>query len=118
MRAIAVACALIAAFTLPAFAGDAARGQETFKACAACHGDRPGDLGPSLIGVVGRVAGTREDFRYSGPMARAGFVWDEAHLGAFIHNPRSVVAGTRMPFDGLADDRDVEDVVAYLASRK
>ena len=102
----------------PALAGDPGRGQEVFKACAACHGDKPGDLGPSLIGVVGRAAGSRDDFRYSGPMARAGFIWDEAKLVAFVRDPRAVVPGTRMPFDGLADARDADDVVAGLASRK
>lgn len=102
----------------PALAGDAARGEQIFKVCAACHGDKPDDVGPSLVGVVGRVAGSRDDFRYSGPMSRAGFVWDAAKLVAFIHEPRSVVPGTRMPFDGLADPRDADDVVAYLATRK
>jgi cytochrome c2 len=28
------------------------------------------------------------------------------------------VAGTRMPFGGLADAKDVDDVVAYLATLK
>jgi cytochrome c len=117
MRAFAIVSMLVASCA-SARAGDPARGQDVFKACAACHGDKPGDLGPSLIGVVGRVAGSRDDFRYSGPMSRAGFVWDEERLVAFVVDPRSVVPGTRMPFDGLADPRDAQDVVAYLASRK
>ncbi len=120
MSRVIFAAAIIAGVALAgaASAGDAARGQEVFKACAACHGERPGDLGPSLVGVVGRKAGSLEDFRYSGPMSRAGWTWDEAKLAAFIHDPQGVVKGTKMPFDGLAGDRDVEDVIAYLASRK
>lgn len=102
----------------PAAAGDAARGRDVFKVCIACHSDRPGDLGPSLIGVVGRKAAALDDYRYSGPMARAGFVWDEARLREFLRDPQSLVKGTRMPFDGLGEDADIDDVIAYLASRK
>jgi cytochrome c len=105
-------------FHPPAWAADVVRGAEVFQACIACHGDHPGDLGPSLIGVVGRKAGSRDDFRYSGPMSRADFSWDTGKLREFIHDPLSVVKGTRMPFGGLADDRDVDDLVAFLASRQ
>ncbi len=102
----------------PAFAADPVRGQQIFRACIACHGDKPDDLGPSLVGVFGRKAGSLEDYRFSGPMARAGFTWDEDRLRAFLADPQGAVKGTRMPFDGLADNADISDVIAYLASRK
>ena len=101
-----------------ALAADPVRGQQVFRACVACHNDKPDDLGPSLIGVVGRKAGSLEDYRFSGPMVRAGFVWDEDSLKAFLKDPQGAVKGTRMPFDGLAENDDIDDVVAYLASRK
>jgi len=100
-------------------AADAEHGRQVFQACAACHGDGSGgDLGPSLVGVIGRKAGSREDFRYSAAMTRAGFAWDEATLIAFVRDPRSVVAGTRMPFGGLDNEADAQDVVAFVASLK
>ena len=99
-------------------AADPVRGKQVFQACAACHGDKGGDLGPSLAGVVGRKAGSREDFRYSGPMSRSGLVWDEATLKAFIREPQEVVRGTRMPFGGMDSAADIDDLVAYLAALK
>ena len=117
MHKIAVVLAL-AAIASPALAADPVRGRQVFEACAACHGDTGGDLGPSLAGVVGRKAGSREDFRYSGPMSRSGLVWDEATLKAFIREPQDVVRGTRMPFGGMDSAADIDDLVAYLAALK
>jgi cytochrome c len=117
-RVVSSLSAIFAIVGSPAMAGDAERGKQVFQVCMACHGDKPGDLGPSLVGVVGRKAGALDDFRYSGPMTRAGWVWDEARLRAFVLDPQDVIKGTKMPFDGLASDRDAEDVVAYLASRR
>ena len=116
MRKPALFLALLAAG--PALAADAARGRKVFEACAACHGDKGGDLGPSLVGVIGRKAAAREDYRYSGPMSRSGLVWDEATLKAFIREPQEVVRGTRMPFGGMDSAADIDDLVGYLATLK
>jgi cytochrome c len=51
-------------------------------------------------------------------MRRANLVWDEMTLRQFVADPQAKVAGTRMPFDGLSDPKDVADVVAYLATLK
>jgi cytochrome c len=102
----------------PASAADIAHGQEVFRACAACHTDKPDALGPSLKGVVGRKSASLDDFRYSAPMRRANLVWDEANLRQFLADPQTKVAGTRMPFGGLSDPKDVDDVLGYLATLK
>jgi cytochrome c len=104
--------------TLQAPAADLAHGRQVFAACAACHTEKPDAIGPSLKGIVGRKSGALDDFRYSGPMRRANLVWDEMTLRQFVANPQAKVAGTRMPFDGLIDQKDVDDVVAYLATLK
>jgi cytochrome c len=114
----ALALGAVAAPANPASAADAEHGRQLFVACAACHSDRPDALGPSLKGVVGRKAGAREDFRYSGPMKRAGFTWDQANLREYLADPQAKVRGNRMPFSGLANAKDVDDVVAYLATLK
>jgi cytochrome c len=101
-----------------ALAADVEHGKQVFQACAACHTDKPDGLGPSLKGVVGRKAASLDDFRYSGPMRRANLVWDDANLRQFLADPQAKVAGTRMPFGGLNDPKDVDDVVAYLATLK
>jgi cytochrome c len=113
-----LALGAVAAFVLPAAAADVEHGRQLFVACAACHSDRPDALGPSLKGVLGRQAGAREDFRYSNPMKRAGFTWDDANLRAYLADPQAKVKGNRMPFSGLSDPKDLDDVVAYLATLK
>jgi cytochrome c2 len=97
---------------------DAAHGKALFETCAACHSERPDALGPSLKGVVGRKSAALDDFRYSNPMKRANLVWDEENLREYIKDPQAKVRGNRMPYSGLADGKDVDDIVAYLKTLK
>ena len=113
-----LAAALAAVSAAPAAAANLDHGKEVFRACAACHTEKPDALGPSLKAVVGRKSAALEDFRYSAPMRRANLVWDEANLRQFIADPQAKVAGTRMPFGGLHDAADLDDVLAYLATLK
>ena len=118
-RKLAGVAALLGALALqPAYAGDATHGEAVFKACAACHNDKPGALGPSLKGVYGRKAGALEDFHYSAAMKRTDFVWDAGNLKDYITNPQAKVKGNRMPFSGLQNPADIDDVVAYLETLK
>jgi cytochrome c len=98
-------------------AADAARGQQVFAACAACHSEHAGGIGPPLKGVVGRKSAAVESYRYSGPMRRANLIWDESNLREFISDPQDKVPGNRMPFGGLREQRDIDDVIAYLKSQ-
>jgi cytochrome c len=98
----------------PAMAADPDHGKALYQTCAACHTERPDALGPSLKGVVGRKSAALEDFRYSNLMKRANLVWDEANLRAYIQDPQAKVKGNRMPYGGLTDGKDVDDIVAYL----
>jgi cytochrome c len=118
MAGIGQAGLLIAALGTPAAAASLEHGKEVFQACAACHTEKPDALGPSLKGVVGRKSASLEEFRYSGPMRRANLVWDEATLRQFLANPQAKVAGTRMPFGGLSEPKDLDDVLAYLTTLK
>src|ERR1700761_2330853 len=95
-------------------AADAEHDKALFTPCAACHTDRPDALGPSLKGIVGRKSAALDDFRYSNAMKRANLVWDEDNLRAYIHDPQGKVKGNRMPYAGMSDPKDVDDVVAYL----
>ena len=98
----------------PLAAGDAERGKALYQACLACHSERPDALGPSLKGVVGRKSAALEDFRYSNPMKRANLMWDEENLRAYISDPQARIKGNRMPYGGLTNPNDVDDVIAYL----
>ena len=99
-------------------AADPEHGKELFKACAACHTEKPDALGPSLKGVVGRKSAALDNYRYSGPMTRANLTWNEANLHDYIANPQTKVKGNRMPYGGLTNPGDVDDVIAYLATLK
>jgi cytochrome c len=102
----------------PAMAADAEHGKALFAPCAACHTERTDALGPDLKGVFGRKSAAIEDFRYSNAMKRANLVWDEDNLRAYIQDPQAKVKGNRMPYGGMSDPKDVDDVVAYLKTLK
>jgi cytochrome c len=97
-----------------ASAADAARGKHLFASCAACHSDKPDAIGPTLHGVYGRKSGSIPDFHYSTAMKRANLTWDEPNLRDYIRDPQAKVKGNRMPFGGLSNSDDIEDVIAYL----
>ena len=101
-----------------ALAADANHGKQVFAACAACHSDKPDAIGPNLHGVFGRESAERDDFRYSNPMKRANLVWDENNLRAYIKDPQAKVKGNRMPFGGLSNAADIDDVIAFLKDYK
>jgi cytochrome c len=113
-HSIASTILLAALSASPAAAADAEHGKVLYQACIACHSERPDALGPSLKGVVGRKSAALEDFRYSNPMKRANLVWDEANLRDYIKDPQAKVKGNRMPYGGLTDAKDVDDIIAYL----
>jgi cytochrome c len=112
--AVAGAALLVALSAGAATGADAEHGKALYQACVACHTERPDALGPSLKGVYGRKSAALEDFRYSNPMKRANLVWDDDNLRTFIIDPQAKVKGNRMPFGGLSNPKDVDDVVAYL----
>lgn len=99
--------------------GDATAGANIFRKCAACHYvDRDEKkIGPSLKGVIGRQAGTWDEFRYSPAMVEAGangLVWSPEVLFEYLLKPRDYVKGTRMAFPGLPSEQDRADVIAYI----
>ena len=113
-----MAAAFAVAGATTAAAADAAHGKVVFQQCAACHTDQAGAIGPSLRGVFGRKSGTVDSFRYSDAMMRANLTWDAANLHDYISNPQAKVKGNRMPFGGIANGKDLDDVIAYLKDYK
>ena len=107
-----------AAITTAALAGDVGAGKKVFKKCRACHkvkSDKNG-VGPHLVGVIGREAGSIEGFKYSKAMAGSGLTWDTENLTAFLTKPKKFLKGTKMAFGGLKKPADIENLLAYLAS--
>lgn len=111
-----VVCASTLLGTVSARAGDVEKGKVLFEKCAACHAleaDRNDD-GPSLAGVFGRKVAAVEEYRYSAAMKRSDFVWTDETLDAFIQDPQAFIPGNRMPFDGLMDKEERDDLLAFL----
>ncbi|MEE3627666.1 cytochrome c family protein [Nitrospirillum sp. BR 11752] len=101
-------------------AGDAAAGQVVFKKCAVCHSIDAGvnKVGPSLHGVVGRKSATAPGYDYSAAMKGANKEWTAKELDTYLTDPRAVVPGTKMVFVGLKDQKDRDNVIAYLETLK
>lgn len=107
-----------AAYAGPAMAaGDAAAGEKVFAKCKACHQVGEGAknaVAPQLNGLSGRKAGAVEGYNYSDADKNSGITWDEASFKEFIKNPKAKIPGTKMIFQGLANEKDQDDVWAYL----
>lgn len=97
------------------------KGKAIFQqSCAVCHAAGPGfpgGQGPSLIGVVGRKAGTVPDANYTQALKDSGLTWDAAALERYLTNPVAVVPGTSMVVQvAAAEDRSA--LVAFLSTLK
>lgn len=113
--------------------GDVAAGEKAFGKCKACHmiqdadGEtimKGGKTGPNLYGLIGRQAGTAEDFKYGDAIVaagEAGLVWDEENLTEYLEDPTAFLreylddggARSKMSFKLK---KGAEDIYAYLAS--
>ncbi|MFL6674821.1 MAG: c-type cytochrome [Massilia sp.] len=92
-------------------------GRAAFVKCASCHAVGPsarGGFGPQLNGIFGRRAGSTTDFKYSPEMKNSGIVWSDKTLSAFLRAPDDVVPGTKMRFWGIGDQKQIDNILAYL----
>jgi cytochrome c len=95
-------------------AGDSVRGASLFNSrCRSCHAADRNTSGPRIRGVFGRAAGSVAGFRYSSAMARAGAVWKDETLDAFLAAPARAIPGTTKS-RGVANPKDRADLIAYL----
>jgi cytochrome c len=100
--------------------GDAAHGEQLFKQCKICHSigaNAKAGVGPEQNGVYGSKAGSRAGYNFSAAMKEAGekgLAWNDANLDKFLENPKALVPGTKMVFPGLKNEKDRQDVIAYL----
>jgi cytochrome c2 len=110
----------MAAFALATAAhapqGDAARGEQKFVECAACHSIEKGvnNVGPTLAGIFGRQAGALADYRYSAAMRKSGITWTPQTLDEYVADPQKRIPANRMPYAGLPDAAARADLIAYL----
>lgn len=136
----ALAAATTIAMAAPALAqemsGDAEAGESVFRQCQTCHvveneegetlAGRNAQTGPNLYGVVGRQAGTNEDFNYGDDIVaagEAGLNWDEEALTSYLQDPTGFLreylddSGARGKMSyRVRSEEDAHDVIAYLHS--
>jgi cytochrome c len=99
---------------------DAAKGEQVFKKCVACHNADPGGanaLGPALFGVLGRPIAAHGGFAYSPSLQEVGGTWDWDKMSAWLANPKKFAPGNKMTFPGLSNPEDRANVLAFLNSR-
>ena len=118
MIAAAAGAAMMQRATIePALAQDAQKGHQVFAMCVACHSIGAGaqnKVGPELDGLDGRHAGTAANFNYSDANKNSGIVWNEATFKQYIGDPRAMIPGTKMPFAGIKNQQQINDLWAYL----
>lgn len=130
-----VLTAALTLLALPAFAGDAAKGEADFKKCKSCHSitapdgtevQKGGKTGPNLWGLGGKAVGSTADFKYGDSILAAnaaGKVWDEEALEVYVADPTAwlkeatgdAAAKSKMTFKLT---KGGEDMAAYLVSIK
>lgn len=97
-----------------------ADGEKAAKKCLACHTFDKGaanKIGPNLWNVVGGHRAHIAAFSYSNTLAgQKDQNWEYEDLNKFLHNPKSVVPGTKMAFAGISNDKERAAVIAYLRS--
>jgi cytochrome c len=117
MKSILTAAVVLAAMAQAAQAQDVAAGEQSFKKCLPCHAIGEGaknKVGPELNGVDGRHSGTAADYNYSDANKNSGITWSEATFKEYIKDPRAKIAGTKMIFAGIKNEKEVGDLWAYL----
>jgi len=99
-------------------AQDAVKGKQVFNMCVPCHSVGPGapnKVGPELNGLDGRHSGTAANYSYSDANKKSGIVWGEATFKQYIKAPSAMIPGTKMPFAGIKNQQQVDDLWAYLS---
>jgi len=97
-----------------------AKGEATFKQCAACHSNDKGGankVGPNLWNVLGRTKGQQPGFAYSAALkavAAKGEKWSFETVDKFVEAPKGYIPGTTMSYAGLSNPKARADLIAYL----
>ena len=125
-RIAGLAAVVVLALTQPALAADCApaqveKGAALFGSdCSVCHSAKPGGpamMGPNLHGLYGRTSGSLAGFSYSQAMKAKAVEWQLDSLEQFIAQPQGFVAGTYMPYAGMAGADDRHAVGCFLGAQ-
>jgi cytochrome c len=101
-----------------ALAQDAAAGKTSFNKCLACHAIGEGaknKVGPELNGLDSRKSGTAPDYSYSDANKNSGITWNKEQFLEYIKDPKAKIPGTKMAFAGIKNEKEANDLWAYLS---
>ena len=114
---LAIVAMAVAAMAQAAQAQDVAAGEQSFKKCLPCHSigeEAKNKVGPELNGLDGRKSGSAPAYSYSDANKNSGIVWSEAAFKDYIKDPRAKIPGTKMIFPGIKNEKEVDNLWAYL----
>lgn len=75
-------------------------------------------MGPNLYSLFGRTSGSLPGFSYSQAMKAKAVEWQMESLDQFIASPQAFVAGTYMPYMGLASAEDRHALGCFLSAQE
>ena len=94
-------------------------GADAFHRCDGCHAieaGAPSGSGPNLFGIVGREAGSLEDYPFSDALVASGVTWDAASLDAFLADPTGYIPGSEMERGVVREAEMRAAIIAYLTT--
>ncbi|MBF0176055.1 MAG: c-type cytochrome [Magnetococcales bacterium] len=126
-----IASGTIVAIVLWRLHGDVTVGRRLVENhCGVCHDitpDKKNERGPYLWGIVDRPVGAALGYKYSQAYTtytrEHPFLWTEDNLDRFLTNPQEFIPNVRMSehrvehqiaFDGIEDQANRRDLIAYL----
>src|SRR4051794_24095773 len=121
MNRFALAALITLSTAVGASAQDVEAGERSFNKCLPCHSvgeDARNKVGPVLNGLEGRKSGTIEGFSYSEANKAAAITWNHESFLDYIKDPRAKIPGTKMVFAGIKNEKEAQDLWAYLAQFK
>jgi cytochrome c len=84
--------------------------------CTGCHQSTASSAqkaGPSLIGIIGRKAGTADSGVHSRAAVESGTVWTRSSLRRYLSDPGREMPGTLMSAR-VVDPKELDDLLDYL----
>lgn len=110
----ALGAAMLAAIMPANAAGDSERGKNLYESrCIACHSIDSNRVGPLHRGVLGRKAGSVNDYDYSTAVKNSQIVWNEDTLDRWLANPERLIPGQKMGYQ-VSEPIDRRDIIAFL----